>query len=154
MRIALIGLSLLAAVMGLWCLADRPAHAQAQFEKIFEDTYMKEGGPLFEAFKEGNKCNICHMGGVDDRKREYLNHYGKALDKLLEEADAKALMLKEKRKNPKGAKKAEEKIKAALTSVEKEPSDPKDKSSPTFGELIKTRKLPLSPATLPTELKK
>jgi hypothetical protein len=150
-RLALAGLGLLAAVTGLWCLAQRPALAQPQFEKVFQDTYMKEGGPLFEAFKEGNKCNICHIGGVDDRK--HLNHYGTALGKLLDESDAKALMLKEKRKNPKAAKKAEEKIKAALASVEKEASDPKDKTAPSFGELIKTRKLPLSPATLPKELK-
>ena len=67
-------------------------------------------------------CNICHVG----KKKTNRNVYGKALAKLLKEGDDKDIP----------------KIKSALEAVAQEPSNPKKPESPTFGQRIKSGKLP------------
>jgi hypothetical protein len=96
---------------------------------------------------EMSSCNFCHIGGADDRKHR--NEYGQALSKFLKKEDALDLTFKVKNEKPDVYKKAEDKVIKALETVEKEPSNPKDKTSPKFGDLLKEGKLPKSPAVLP-----
>lgn len=95
------------------------AEAFPPFKKAFDEKYMAEGSPLFAAYEGKSNCNVCHLG-TNKKKR---NEYGEALDKLLSKDDMKQ----------------PEKIAEALTKVESEKS-----GSSTFGELIKTGKLPIT----------
>ena len=152
MRLVLIGLGVLAAITGCWLLGDGAVQAQPQFKTQFDNKYMKdENSPLSQAYGGTSSCNVCHIGGPDDRKHR--NAYGQALAKRIKTVDADALKVSPRKKDPEAVKKAEAKVKAALEAVEKERSDPTDLKSPTFGELITTGKLPRSPTTLPEELK-
>lgn len=125
------GLMLLAASFVVCGLA-RPAAAIPQFQKEFEELYVSEPGegsdaPLAMLFKEKKKsmrCLCCHQGKKSKKNR---NAYGMKLSELLD-----------KKKD----KKNKEKIIAALKEVEALPSDPEDKDSPTFGDLIEEGKLP------------
>jgi hypothetical protein len=96
---------------------------------------------------EFSSCNFCHIGGATDKERKNRNAYGQSLAKLLKKEDADDLKFANKGKD--SYKKAEEKVRKALAAVEKEHSDPKDKESPTFGDLLKEGKLPKSPAKTP-----
>jgi len=105
------------------------AYAIKPFKDEFDAKYVKDSSnaEFAEAVKKAN-CNVCHgknAEGKDDKKVR--NAYGKALDKLLDK--------KEDAKN-------KEKIQAALETVAKEKSNPDDANSPTFGDLIKSGKLP------------
>jgi hypothetical protein len=147
LRVVLVVMGLLAVVAGTWSLVDQSAQAQPEFKKEFDTKYLKNGSALHSAWEGKSTCNVCHIGGIDDRKNR--NNYGLALDKFLEKEDSDALKFKARMKDPAAAKKAEQKIREALDKVEKMPSDPKDKGSATFGDLIKAGKLPVSPSTLP-----
>ena len=70
------------------------------------------------------KCFVCHQG---KKKKKNHNPYGQELKKLLDK--------KKDKKNP-------EKIALAIQKVAKLRTDPKDKKSPTYGELIQAGKLP------------
>ena len=94
-----------------------------------------DGDTAMKKAYEMSTCNFCHIGGMDDRKHR--NEYGQALDKLLDKEDADNLTFKIKTTKPDLFKKTEEKVLKALETVEKEPSNPKDKKSPTFGDLLK-----------------
>jgi hypothetical protein len=97
-----------------------PAMAVPAFKKEFDTKYVKDGTPLATAV-EKVKCNVCHKG----TKKTDRNAYGEALDKLLDKtADAK---------DP-------AKIQKALDEVAKQKSN--GPTSPTFGELIQSGKLP------------
>jgi hypothetical protein len=110
------------ALSGLLVLAMYAAtHAFPQFKAEFDAMYVKEGTPLAAKVAEV-KCNVCHEG----TSKKMRNVYGQALDKLLDKDDMK---------DP-------DKIRAALKTVEAMKVDPKNSSSPTFGELIKAGKLP------------
>ena len=71
--------------------------------------------------KKQAKCFVCHQG----KKKKNHNDYGELLEDLIKE--------KEKDK---------EKITKAIQKVGKMHSDPKDKKSPTYDELIAKGKLP------------
>ena len=109
-------------------LAAQPAWAILPFAKEFSAKYVKKDSKEkkdqdFAKLVKEAKCNVCHMGkDKDDR-----NPYGVELAKLLD------------RKTDGDNK---DKIQDALVKVEKLPSNPKDKKSPTFGDLIKAGKLP------------
>ncbi len=93
------------------------------YKKQFDAKYVtKKADPDFVKAAEEAKCNICHAG----EKKKDRNVYGQALAKLLEKGDEKKVP----------------KIKSALDAVAKEPSDPNNPESPTFGDLIKSGKLP------------
>jgi cytochrome c2 len=111
----------------LW-LATPPAKAIKAFKDQFEAKYVKKEtkDAKEKAFAEAvakAKCNVCHEG----KKKSDRNAYGKELAKLLDK---------------KADKDNIEKIKKSLEKVAKAKVDPKDKKSPTFGELIKEGKLP------------
>jgi hypothetical protein len=105
---------------------------QASADKAFKDEFValyvkadsdKDQDKEFAAAVEKAKCNICHVGKI----RKNRNNYGKALAELL---------------SRKTDTEDKEKIQAAIKKIEAKHSDPKDDKSPTFGELIRSGKLP------------
>jgi hypothetical protein len=148
LRIALLGLSVMVVAIGVSAVFSDSAQAQPQFKKYFDEKYFpKEGETAMKKAYEMSSCNFCHIGGAEDRKNR--NEYGQALSKLIKIEDAMKLTFKVKNETPDVYKKAEQKVIKALETVEKEHSNPKDKSSPTFGDLLGKGTLPKSPATLP-----
>lgn len=110
---------LLAAVAVTGALEPESAQARAPYKKEFDAMYAPTSE--MEPFKSA-KCNICHVG----EKKKDRNVYGQALAKLLQKGDEKDLP----------------KVKSALETVGKESSDPSKPDAPTFGDLIKSGKLP------------
>jgi cytochrome c553 len=109
------------------------AHAIAPFKKEFDEKYVKKDSgdakdqEFAAAVKKAN-CLVCHGKNAEGKEdKKVRNPYGQALDKLLDK--------KEDAKN-------KDKIQAALDTVAKEKSNPDDGSSPTFGDLINSGKLP------------
>jgi hypothetical protein len=117
----------------------QPAAAIPYFLKVYLEEYKKDiesqkdkAFPEFVAKKA--KCYICHQG---KKSKKNNNIYGLQLKPLLDK--------KKNKENKKDAKLGEEnkqKIIAALKKVSLLHTDPKDKKSPTYGELIKQGKLP------------
>ena len=118
---------LLAALLvtTVWCLSAQPVQAVAAFQKVFLKHYIEDHpDEEFAKFvKTKAKCWICHQS----KKRKHHNPYGEHLEELLD-----------KKKDGKDV----EKITAALEKVGKMPSDPENKESPTYAELIAESKLP------------
>jgi hypothetical protein len=100
----------------------QPVSAVPNFKKAFESMYVKPNTPLAKEI-ETAKCNICHMG----ESKKMRNAYGQELAKYLKKTD----------------KDNKPKIDAALKKVEDVHSDPANPKSPTYGELIKSGKLPV-----------
>ena len=124
------------------------AHARTQYRKYFDQKYFpKDGDTAMKKAYEMSSCNFCHIGGATDADRKNRNAYGQALAKLLKKEDSENLTFKVKNQNPELYQKTEEKVIKALETVENERSEPNNKNSPTFGELLKSGKLPKSPAT-------
>ena len=146
LRIVLVGVLMLVTLAGGWALVGRPAQAQPAFKMRWDQKYFTEESAMKKTYGTSS-CNFCHIGGADDRKHR--NDYGQALSKLLKKEVAADLTTKKRNEEPDVYKKAEEKVFKALEAVEKQHSNPKDKTSPTFGDLIKEGKLPKSPAVLP-----
>ena len=95
-----------------------------QFHKEFVAAYVETSkNEEFVKLVTEAKCYICHVG----KKRTKRNAYGQQLAELLD------------KKKDKSDKK---KIQEALAKVAEMHSDPEDEKSPTFGELIKSGKLP------------
>lgn len=117
-------LSLLVATLTLAC--QRPASAILNFQKAFLAEYIEkhENEEYAEYVKRKARCNVCHQGKKSKKNR---NPYGEQLSKLLDFKKDKV----EKEKTIK-----------ALQTVGKMHSDPKDKKSPTFAQLIAEGKLP------------
>lgn len=107
----------------IYALQPQMAEARKPYRAEFEAMYVTPStDQKFIAAAKAADCQICHVG---DKKKDR-NVYGQALAKLLTKDDQKDLA----------------KIKAALESVAKEPSDPANATSPTFGDRIKSGKLP------------
>ncbi|MHB8901628.1 MAG: hypothetical protein ACYC6Y_22980 [Thermoguttaceae bacterium] len=105
-----------------------PAYAIKPFSDQFTARYVKKDSKEqkdidFAKLVGETKCNVCHSG----KTKKERNPYGTELANLLDKATDKD--------NP-------AKILSAFDKVEKLPSNPADKKSPTFGDLIKTGKLP------------
>ena len=97
------------------------AGARAEYKKAFEELYTtQDANPKFVKSVEAAKCNVCHTG----KNKKARNAYGKELAKLLKEE-----------KDP-------QKIQSALEDVAKQHTNPKKEDSPTFGDRIKSGKLP------------
>lgn len=159
-KIAMMGLTAVVAVAV--CLAFFGDSAQARFpyKMKFQKKYLDGNPKLKEAEKKSKiirkttTCNFCHIGGAAAKARKNRNAYGRALAKLLKdklgEKDFEVLSSKKPSAKRTAARNAaKEKFSAVLTAVEKLLSDPKDKTSATFGELIKSGKLEISPKLLP-----
>lgn len=147
-RVMLVGLLLMVGLAGSWALMGESAKAQPAFKLRWDKKYFYEESPMKKAYGMSS-CNFCHIGGIEDRKHR--NEYGQALSKFIKKADADNLTPTAAKKTPDLYKKTEEKVLKAFEEVEKLPSNPKDKDSPTFGALLKEGKLPKSPAVLPAE---
>jgi len=127
-RAVLLGLSGIVAVAALVSLQAREAVAIKSFKDQFEAKYVKPESKdakekAFAEAVEKAKCNVCHEG----KTKKERNVYGTALSVLLDKTDDKE---------------NKEKIQKSMVIVEFIKSDPADKKSPTFGELIKHGKLP------------
>jgi len=97
------------------------------FQKVFVKQYTdKEKEPNFAAKVKEAKCFVCHDPKFPKKKKKR-NRYGKELSKLLD-----------KKKDKKNTAKVIE----AMKTVAALHIDPKDDSSPTYGELIQEGKLP------------
>ncbi|HYO24778.1 MAG TPA: hypothetical protein VEQ85_07495 [Lacipirellulaceae bacterium] len=117
---------LVLAAAAVAAVAARPAHAVLQFYKVFDEVYLvdHDNKEFAEAAREKKmQCLICHQGKL----RKNHNPYGIHLVELLD-----------KRKDVKDVAK----IKEALAKVGEMHSDPKDESSPTYDELIKSGAFP------------
>lgn len=118
---------LLAALLvtTVWCSSAQPVQAVAGFQKVFLKHYIEDhpDEEYVKFVKTKAKCWVCHQG----KKRKNHNPYGEHLEELLD-----------KKKDAKD----EEKIVKALETVGKLPSDPENKESPTYAELIAAGKLP------------
>ncbi len=100
------------------------AHARPKYPPIFMD-YYKDNAGVSAAAKEA-KCNVCH----DPKDKKIRNEYGKAVNKNLKKEDFDKL-----KDNAQGlSKKVGEALKAA--------EDEKNSEGKTFGEIIKSGKLP------------
>lgn len=132
-----------------------PAAAIAPFKKVFFDVYAKpdSADPGEKAFavvaesKTTGECWVCHAKwkGADKHVR---NNYGKALSSLL---DKKKFSSERREAEP---DKCDKEIRDALEKVAGMKSNPADLKSPTFGELIKSGKLPSDGKPDPADLAK
>jgi hypothetical protein len=109
-------------------VAIQSAHAIKPFSDEFKSKYVKKDSKEkkdqeFTKLVTEAKCNLCHLG----KSKKDRNPYGVELSKLLDK---------------KADKDNKDKIQSVLAKVEKLPVNPKDKKSPTFGDLIKAGKLP------------
>ncbi len=124
--LTLLSAALMSGVVLSWGASS--AQARPGYEKVFADKYGTDVKDAWEKVgvkdDEGkvSHCNTCHVAG---KKKDERNVYGQALAKtgLKKEADAK-------------------KVGDAMDKVAAMHSNPKDDKSPTFGELIKSGKLP------------
>ena len=123
-------MTVIVVLFSLIAAAAQPAAATLNFQKVFKANYLDkhEDEKYAEFVAKKVKCYLCHQGKKSKKNR---NKYGQQLSKLL---DAK----KDKGKDDESKKK----IAAALEKVGKMPSNPKDKKSPTFAELIGKSELP------------
>lgn len=121
------------------CLAVGPASALPQFKKDFADKYVEgSGDAAWEETVKKAGCNLCHVKGEG---KEVRNAYGEALAKLIE-GDAKDRLAKAKEQGTDDAEK--EKLTKELMEAFKKVETMKSPSGPTYGELLKAHKLPVS----------
>jgi hypothetical protein len=123
-----------AAVLAAAIFTTRPAGAVKPFMEQFKTMYVKPKTKdhamlIFNEAVDKKGCTICHA--ASSTKKSYnaktFNAYGTQVKKYLSKGDGNNAT----------------KIKSALARVSKLPSDPKDSSSPTFGERLKQGKLPV-----------
>jgi hypothetical protein len=111
------------------------AQSRPQYLNQFKSMYIKPDGSdndkaLASAFNGlSQKCLVCHVEGKSKKER---NNYGKALAKDIVPADATGFK----------GETDKSKIDEALKKVADEHTDPNDPKSPTYGDLIKSGKLP------------
>jgi hypothetical protein len=129
MRYGVAFLVFCAVVAGVCCAG--PAGAGKPFLEQFKAAYVKPKTTdrtmvIFNEAVEKDGCGICHVsqGG---KATKALNAYGTQISKVITKADGNNA----------------QKIRAALTKVEKVKSKPDDPKSPTFGERLKQGKLPV-----------
>lgn len=115
-----------------------PVAAVPVFSKHFSKMYVDEKkNPEFAEKVKAEKCNLCHYG----KSKKNRNDYGAALSKYLKKDDYKTSRVRAE------AEKVEKELNEAFEKVAKIKKKDGDK---TFGELIKSGKLP---GTAPEEKK-
>ncbi len=107
------------------------AQALPQFKKQFDLKYVKadsqdEQDKAFAAAVKKANCNVCHVKGKTDRKLR--NPYGEALSGLLDHKLDKDNAVK---------------IQKALDDVAAMKKDAGDPNSPTWGDILNEKKLPV-----------
>lgn len=124
----LLSLGVVIAASAVLWVGTPEAMAIKQFKDEFEALYIVVDNPtaeqeaLAEAVAEV-RCNVCHAG----RSKRNRNLYGQALAERLDRKEDKEDV---------------DKIRAMLIEVEGLKSDPDADDVPTFGDLIKSGKLP------------
>jgi len=120
-RLALFTLPLAMLAAWLMITSQQSAEARPNYKAAWDQTYLKEGTPIYQALSGKSNCNICHEG--KDRKNR--NEYGAAI--------GKNLGMKNNKDNAQ--------IAAALQKA----AEAKSTDGPTFGELIEQGKLKPTP---------
>ena len=137
--------SIAAACLALCVVfVSRPANALTEFKKAFEDRYSKKSdNKEFQDAVKKQSCNVCHVKG---EKKDVRNAYGEELAKLVE-GSAKERIDKAGDAAAKKAEKAKlvKEIEEAFKKVEEMKSDPEKEDSETFGQRLKSNKLPIDP---------
>jgi hypothetical protein len=111
------------------------AQSRPQYLGQFKGMYIKPDGTddekaLAAAFNGlQQKCLVCHVAGQPKKER---NSYGKELAKIITPADATGFK----------GEMDKDKINEALKKVADVHTDPNDPKSPTYGDLLKSGKLP------------
>lgn len=126
MRRLVVGVVGLMIVAGM-ALTARPAQAVKEFKEQFEAKYVnrhsrKRNDVALARAVDAAQCRICHPG--DDKHK--LNAYSSQLAQYVNHFD----------------KDKTERIRDSLEKISARRSDPFDKTSPTFGALIKKGQLP------------
>jgi hypothetical protein len=131
----------LAVLCSVVFLGSSRAVAIPKFKSAFAKEYVnKEKNPEFAELVKKTSCWLCHNYDPENpKKKEKRNRYGSELSKLLD-----------KKKDKKDVKKMAE----AFKQVAQLHVDPKDKKSPTYGELIKQGKLPGGKPVMPPKKEK
>ena len=125
-----------------WNLLHSSASALPAFKKAFEDKYVTPSGNAdFAAAFKAASCNTCHVKGKDKKER---NAYGQALAKFTG-GKAAATLKAAKAQGDAAAKAAMDDILKKLGDGFDKAESEKSPSGPTYGELIKSGKLPASP---------
>jgi hypothetical protein len=126
------------------------AQALPAFKTAFEKKYVKTSDNAeFQAVFKKETCNVCHIKGEKEKTKQ--NAYGKELNKLIE-GDAN-IRMKEARANGK----LDEETKKLLDELEiafKKVEEMKAPSGPTYGELLKDGKFPVTPEEAIAQAKK
>jgi hypothetical protein len=114
------------------------AQALAPFKTAFQKKYVdqSDNAAFKEAFKKAN-CNTCHLKG--GKTKDERNLYGEELAKLIEGNANQRL----KEAGEAGRKTETAKLLAELEKAFEEVAKMKDEAGQTYGERIKTGKLPV-----------
>ncbi len=134
------GLVLCGAVVAA-CTAS-VSQALPPFKKAFDETYIEPSNneALKAAFKKAS-CNACHVKGEG---KDVNNAYGEVLADLIQ-GDAKDRIDAARKAGSKDAEEAKvlQELSAAMKKAEGERSNPSDSASPTYGDRLKSGKLPV-----------
>jgi hypothetical protein len=116
------------------------AEAIAPFKKAFQKKYVdpSDNEDFKSAFKKAS-CNTCHVKG---EKKDVRNEYGDALAKLIEGDANQRIKDAGKEGGSEGRKKETEKVVKELEKAFEEVAKQKSKSGESFGDMIKSGKLP------------
>ena len=109
------------------------------FKKKYIDTHKDKD---FQSAAKKAGCNVCHVKGATSKKVQ--NDYGKLLNKLIEGDANKRIKDAKKKSSSEGAaetKKVLAELEKAFEAVAKTKSE--SGKGPTYGELIKSGKLPV-----------
>ncbi|MCA9123517.1 MAG: hypothetical protein H6822_32975 [Planctomycetaceae bacterium] len=135
LRIVITACSLTALLVA----GPQTTNATSPFKKAFDERYVKDSGnEEFQAAFRKDGCYVCH---VKEKKKDFVNHYGHELAKLI--PGNVQTRLDEARKNGREAKDAEEQqTLKELAEAMKKVEEIKSPSGVTYGELFKSHKLP------------
>ena len=124
------------------CLLTPQAKAIAPFKKAFQEKYVdpSDSEEFKGAFKKAS-CNTCHVKGEKKDKR---NAYGDELAKLIEGDANQRIKDARKEGGSDAAKQETVKVVKELNKAFEEVAKKKAKSGESYGDIIKSGKLPTS----------
>lgn len=118
----------------------RTSQALPEFKKAFDQRYCEEQDALKALAKKAN-CNICH---VPKKPKTERNAYGDALANLIEGDANKRIKEARKTGGDEGKKKETQLVLEELEKAFEKAEEEKSEEGPTFGELLKEGKLPVT----------